>query len=84
MTLMRMMILISLQLSLLVTNKGKRRYAEATNYAKVLTGVYNGIPKGENGMIIKYQEPAQPINRRDAIRDYRPNIPNRIQKGYSS
>ena len=42
-------------------NKGKRRYAEATNYAKVLTGVYNGIPKGENGMIIKYQEPAQPI-----------------------
>lgn len=40
------------------SNKGKRRYAEATNYAKVLTGVYNGIPKGENGMIIKYQEPA--------------------------
>lgn len=38
------------------SNKGKRRYAEATNYAKVLTGVYNGIPKGENGMIIKYQE----------------------------
>lgn len=43
------------------SNKGKRRYAEATNYAKVLTGVYNGITKGENGMIIKYQEPAQPI-----------------------
>ena len=62
------------------SNKGKRRYAEATNYAKVLTGVYNGIPKGENGMIIKYQEPAQPINRRDAIRDYRPNIPNRIRR----
>lgn len=34
----------------------------------------------EGGMIIKYQEPAQPINRRDAIRDYRPNIPNRIRK----
>lgn len=48
------------------SNKGKRRYAEATNYAKVLTGVYNGIPKGENGMIIKYQNPAQPIARRDA------------------
>ena len=31
-------------------------------------------------MIIKYQEPAQPINRRDAIRDYRPNIPNRIRR----
>lgn len=43
------------------SNKGRRRYAEATNYAKVLTGVYNGIPKGENGMIIKYQNPAQPI-----------------------
>ena len=38
-----------------------RRYAEATNYAKVLTGVYNGIPKGENGMIIKYKNPARPI-----------------------
>ena len=33
------------------SNKGKRRYAEATNYAKVLTGVYNGIPKGENGIL---------------------------------
>lgn len=43
------------------SNRGKRRYAEATNYAKVLTGVYNGIPKGENGMIIKYQNPAQSI-----------------------
>lgn len=40
------------------SNRGKRRYAEATNYAKVLTGVYNGIPKGENGMIVKYQNPA--------------------------
>lgn len=43
------------------SNKGKRRYAEAANYAKVLTGVYNGIPKGENGMIIKYKNPARPI-----------------------
>ncbi len=34
----------------------------------------------KEGGIIKYQEPAQPINRRDAIRDYRPNIPNRIRK----
>lgn len=62
------------------SNKGKRRYAEATNYAKVLTGVYNGIPKGENGMIIKYQNPPHGIARRDAIKDYRPNIPNRIRK----
>lgn len=52
-----------------------RRYAEATNYAKVLTGVYNGIPKGENGMIIKYQNPSNGIARRDAIKDYRPEIP---------
>lgn len=57
------------------SNKGKRRYAEATNYAKVLTGVYNGIPKGENGMIIKYQNPPHGIARRDAIKDYRPEIP---------
>lgn len=62
------------------SNKGKRRYAEATNYAKVLTGVYNGIPKGENGMIIKYQNPPHGIARRDAIQDYRPNIPNRIRR----
>lgn len=62
------------------SNKGKRRYAEATNYAKVLTGVYNGIPRGENGMIIKYQNQAQPIARRDAIKDYRPDIPNRIRR----
>ena len=48
------------------SNRGKRRYAEASNYAKVLTGVYNGIPKGENGMIVKYQNPVQPIARRDA------------------
>lgn len=57
------------------SNKGKRRYAEATNYAKVLTGVYNGIPKGENGMIIKYQNPPHGVARRDAIKDYRPEIP---------
>lgn len=57
------------------SNKGKRRYAEASNYAKVLTGVYNGIPKGENGMIIKYQNPPHGIARRDAIKDYRPEIP---------
>lgn len=34
----------------------------------------------KEGGIVKYQEPAQPINRRDAIRDYRPNIPNRIRR----
>lgn len=62
------------------SNKGKRRYAEATNYAKVLTGIYNGIPKGENGMIIKYQNPPHGIARRDAIKDYRPDIPNRIRR----
>lgn len=59
------------------SNKGKRRYAEAKEYANSLRGVYNSFKAGG---IIKYQEPAQPINRRDAIRDYRPNIPNRIRK----
>ncbi len=55
-------------------NKGKRRYAEATNYAKLLTGVYNGIPKGQNGLVIN----------RDAIQDYRPDIPTeRIRRKYS-
>lgn len=52
------------------SNKGKRRYAEASNYAKLLTGVYNGIPKGEGGLIIQ----------RDAITNYRPEIPTRIRK----
>lgn len=54
------------------SNKGKRRYAEATNYASLLKGVYN---KYAGGGIIKYQEPAQPIARRDAIKDYTPQIP---------
>lgn len=55
-------------------NKGKRRYAEATNYAKLLTGVYNGTPKGQNGLVVN----------RDAIQDYQPNIPpERIKRTYS-
>lgn len=59
------------------SNKGKRRYAEARNYADTLKKVYNSY---RSGGIIKYQEPAQPIARRDAIIDYRPNIPNRIRR----
>ena len=54
------------------SNKGKRRYAEAKEYANSLRGVYNSFKAGG---IIKYQEPAQPIARRDAIQDYRPEIP---------
>lgn len=54
------------------SNKGKRRYAEATEYANSLRGVYNSFKAGG---IIKYQNPAQPIARRDAIKDYRPEIP---------
>lgn len=55
-------------------NKGKRRYAEATNYAKLLTGVYNGIPKGQNGLVVN----------RDAIKGYQPDIPpERIKRTYS-
>lgn len=40
------------------SNKGKRRYAEATNYADTLKKVYNSY---RSGGIIKYQNPAQPI-----------------------
>lgn len=45
------------------SNKGKRRYAEAKEYANSLRGVYNSFREGG---IIKYQNPAQPIARRDA------------------
>lgn len=40
------------------SNKGKRRYAEARNYADTLKKVYNSY---RSGGIIKYQNPAQPI-----------------------
>ena len=40
------------------SNKGKRRYAEAGNYANTLKKVYNSY---RSGGIIKYQNPAQPI-----------------------
>lgn len=53
-------------------NKGKRRYAEAKEYANSLRGVYNSFKAGG---IIKYQNPAHGIARRDAIKDYRPNVP---------
>lgn len=39
------------------SNKGKRRYAEAKEYANSLRGVYNSFKAGG----IKYQEPARPI-----------------------
>ena len=38
------------------SNKGKRRYAEARNYAKLLTGVYNGISKGQNGLVVQRRD----------------------------
>lgn len=38
------------------SNKGKRRYAEAGNYAKLLTGVYNGISKGQNGLVVQRRD----------------------------
>jgi flagellum-specific peptidoglycan hydrolase FlgJ len=40
------------------SNKGKRRYAEARNYADTLKKVYNSY---RSGGIIKYQNSAQPI-----------------------
>lgn len=39
------------------SNKGKRRYAEAKEYANSLRGVYNSFKAGG----IKYQKPARPI-----------------------
>lgn len=59
------------------SNKGKRRYAEAKEYANSLRGVYNSFREGG---IIKYQNPAQPIARRDATYISKPNVPNRIRK----
>ena len=59
------------------SNKGKRRYAEAKEYANSLRGVYNSFKAGG---IIKYQNPAQPIARRDATYISKPNVPNRIRK----
>lgn len=41
------------------SNRGKRKYAEATNYASSLKGVYD---KFENGGIVKYQNPAGPLS----------------------
>ena len=38
------------------SNKDKRRYAEAGNYAKLLTGVYNGISKGQNGLVVQRRD----------------------------
>ena len=43
------------------SNKGKRRYAEAKEYANSLRGVYNSFREGG---IIKYQNPAHGIARR--------------------
>lgn len=40
------------------SNKGKRRYAEAKEYANSLRGVYNSFKAGG---IIKYKNPARPI-----------------------
>ena len=42
---------------------------------KYLLGYIMVFPKGENGMIIKYRNPPHGIARRDAIKDYRPEIP---------
>lgn len=59
------------------SNRGKRRYAEAKEYANSLRGVYNSFREGG---IIKYQNPAQPVARRDATYISKPNIPDRIRK----
>ena len=62
-------------------NKGKRRYAEAKEYANSLRGVYNSFKAGG---IIKYQEPAQPINRSAIRTDEDKNVPKRNRAIYST
>ena len=63
------------------SNKGKRRYAEAKEYANSLRGVYNSFKAGG---IIKYQEPAQPINRSAIRTDEDKNVPKRNRAIYST
>ena len=63
------------------SNKGKRRYAEAKEYANSLRGVYNSFKAGG---IIKHQEPAQPINRSAIRTDEDKNVPKRNRAIYST
>lgn len=63
------------------SNRGKRRYAEAKEYANSLRGVYNSFKAGG---IIKYQEPAQPINRSAIRTDEDKNVPKRNRAIYST
>lgn len=63
------------------SNKGKRRYAEAKEYANSLRGVYNSFKAGG---IVKYQEPAQPINRSAIRTDEDKNVPKRNRAIYST
>lgn len=66
------------------SNKGKRRYAEAGNYAKLLTGVYNGISKGQNGLVVQRRDATyvSPTYHNSPYRDvnYKPTsqIKNRV------
>lgn len=66
------------------SNKGKRRYAEARNYAKLLTGVYNGISKGQNGLVVQRRDATyvSPTYHNSPYRDvnYKPTseIKNRV------
>lgn len=66
----------------------KGGYATDPKYKKALTNVYNQIAKGQseqlkNGGIIKYQNPSSGIQRRDAIKDYKPQIQESIKQQYT-
>lgn len=56
-------------------NKGKRKYAENVKYANLLTNVYNSF---KDGGVIRYDGGG--VAKRDAITNYRPEIPTRIRK----
>lgn len=62
------------------SNKGKRRYAEARNYADTLKKVYNSY---RSGGIIKYQNPAQPIKYMGGY-DKRGNMPVTNENGMNN
>lgn len=56
-------------------NKGKRKYAENVKYANLLTNVYNSF---KDGGVIRYDGGG--VAKRDAVTNYRPEIPTRIRK----
>lgn len=62
---------------LIGSNRGKRKYAEAKNYATSLTNVFNSFRRGG---IVKYQNPAGPLSYGNTFRFIK-NLENPNNKG---